>query len=197
MPSETVLCAHCGKYLSCRCKHKHRRIATQPYIAPPPTLPSNLLQIGVDSNDIDNNDGSVLNNEEYSRNYSIPPADNPQSNNSDELLSHKAFGNALRSCWSKVADIRDDASDSDLEELPYSVLEDEHEPGYIDWATIEANSGLSAWDQLGESYEWDAAEIAEHLSAYDLAICKAFAYKRALTSQTRQLMFQGHLLGGN
>lgn len=161
MPSETVLCAHCGQYLSRRREREHRRIATQPYIAPPPAFPSNLLQVGVGSNDIDDsdNDGS----EEYSRNYSIPPAEDPQSNNSDELPLHEAFGNALRSRWTKVADdIRDDASDSDLEEeLPYPVLEDEHELGYVDWAAIEANSGLSAWDQLGESYERDAAEIGK------------------------------------
>jgi hypothetical protein len=162
MPSETVLCAHCGQYLSRRREREHRRIATQPYITPPPALPSNLLQVGVDSDDIDDNDGNVLNDEEYSINYSIPPADDPQSNNSDELLSHEAVGKVLRSRWSKVADSRDDASDSDLEEeLPYPVLEDEHEPGYIDWAAIEANSGLSAWDQLGESYERDAAEIGK------------------------------------
>jgi hypothetical protein len=75
------------------------------------------------------------------------------------------------------------------------VEDDEPEPGYVDWAAIEANSGLSAWDQLGEGYERDAAAIgkaqnififntfliyrcvANRLSAYDLAICRAFAYK--------------------
>ncbi|KAJ7468889.1 hypothetical protein B0H11DRAFT_1402925 [Mycena galericulata] len=46
----------------------------------------------------------------------------------------------------------------------------------LDWDRFEA-PGLSAWDQLGESYEAEAAAIANKLSQYDLAICRAFAYK--------------------
>ena len=34
--------------------------------------------------------------------------------------------------------------------------------GIVDWAAIKANSGLSAWDQLGERYEADAAAIGKN-----------------------------------
>ena len=66
-----------------------------------------------------------------------------------------------------MTDIRDDTSDDDLgeEELSHLALEDdehEREPGYVDWAAIEANSGLSTWDQLGESYETEAAMIGKN-----------------------------------
>ncbi|KAF7347089.1 hypothetical protein MVEN_01462900 [Mycena venus] len=37
--------------------------------------------------------------------------------------------------------------------------------------------GLSASDQLGEEYEREAAAIAHKLTAYDLAICRAFSFK--------------------
>ena len=90
---------------------------------------------------------------------------NVHNSQPDDPLAHEAVGNALRSRWGNVA-IRDigDTSDSDSdEELPYPVLEDdEPEPGYVDWAAIEANSGLSAWNQLGEAYERDAAAIGKN-----------------------------------
>jgi len=54
-------------------------------------------------------------------------------------------------------------SDSDTEsEPPYPRLEDsddETDNGFVDWKAIEEGNGLSAWDQLGESYEAEAAEI--------------------------------------
>ena len=110
-----------------------------------------------------------------------------------------AVANALRGQWANVTDVRDDISDDGSDEdLPYPILEDdEPEPGFVNWEAIETNSGLdlSAWDRLGEGYERDAAAIgklwcnvfhalliselhpANRLSEYDLAICRAFAYK--------------------
>jgi hypothetical protein len=37
--------------------------------------------------------------------------------------------------------------------------DDECDDGFIDWKAIEEGSGLSAWDQLGENYETEAATI--------------------------------------
>jgi len=58
-----------------------------------------------------------------------------------------------------VTDVRDDISDNDSDEdLLYPILEDdEPKPG----EAIKTNSGLSAWDRLGEGYEIDAAAIGK------------------------------------
>jgi hypothetical protein len=80
-----------------------------------------------------------------------------------EVHVSRAAGNALRARWANLTDVRDDISDDGSdEELPYPILEDgEPEPGFVDWEAIEANFGLSAWDQLGEGYERDAATIGK------------------------------------
>ncbi|KAJ7108095.1 hypothetical protein C8R44DRAFT_744057 [Mycena epipterygia] len=49
------------------------------------------------------------------------------------------------------------------------------EPDLFDWDSFKA-PGLSAYDQLGEEFEREAA-TAHKLRAYDLAICRAFAFK--------------------
>ena len=68
-------------------------------------------------------------------------------------LNHRCIspafeGHILHNPWGCSTDIRDDSSDSDLEDLeqpPFLILEDdkELETGFIDWAAIEANSSLS------------------------------------------------------
>ncbi|KAF7333167.1 hypothetical protein MVEN_02382500 [Mycena venus] len=53
----------------------------------------------------------------------------------------------------------------------------DEEPDIFDWDSFKApTDGLSEWDKLGVEFEAEAA-IAQKLSAYDLAICKAFSYK--------------------
>jgi hypothetical protein len=131
--------------------------------------------VGVNAHeDNDDLDPVVSNGEELGGSYNgiDVHTNNPQVENdvenpqSDDCLVPGAFRNAFHSQWgSNVTDVKDDSSDGDLdeeEELSHIPLEDdehEREPGYVDWAAIKANSGLSAWDQLGESYEADAAAI--------------------------------------
>jgi hypothetical protein len=134
--------------------------------------------VGVNAHEDDDDlDPVVSNGEELGGSYNgiDVHTNNPQVENdvenpqSDDCLVPGAFRNAFRSRWgSNVTDVKDDSSDGDLDEeegLSHIPLEDdehEREPGYVDWAAIEANSGLSAWDQLGESYEADAAAIRKN-----------------------------------
>jgi hypothetical protein len=73
----------------------------------------------------------------------------------------------LNNHWRRMFETEDNDSGSepDLDdETPYPRLEDsddESDDGFIDWAAIEAGSGLSAWDQLGEGYERDAAALGK------------------------------------
>jgi hypothetical protein len=73
---------------------------------------------------------------------------------------HYRWGDTL--CDLGGSDLDSD-SDSDFGSGPaYPRLEDsddECDDGFIDWKAIEEGSGLSAWDQLGENYETEAATI--------------------------------------
>ena len=53
----------------------------------------------------------------------------------------------------------DKDSDSDLKEDPVEDAGDEDDDRYDDWAAIEAEFGLSAWDKLGEGFEQEIVGI--------------------------------------
>jgi hypothetical protein len=79
----------------------------------------------------------------------------------------RANGTTIIDHWRHMLEANDSDSDSGSnDELPYPKLEDsdeESDDGFVDWAAIEAGSGLSAWDQLGEGYEREAAAISKHV----------------------------------
>ena len=52
----------------------------------------------------------------------------------------------------------DEDSDSDIED-PVEDADNDEDDRYDDWAAIEANVGLSAWDKLGEGFEQEVAGI--------------------------------------
>ena len=174
MPATTdVLCAHCGHYMSRKREREHRRLITQPYVAPPLTLPFRIRRVTDDDSDDDVPAASVNVAVESGQNGGSIDGDPDVGYVADdhgppEVDVSEAAENALRARWGNVTDVRDDisndSSDEDLadEDLAYPILEDnEPEPGFVDWEAIEANSGLSAWDQLGEGYERDAAAIGQ------------------------------------
>ncbi|KAF7341602.1 hypothetical protein MSAN_02057500 [Mycena sanguinolenta] len=76
----------------------------------------------------------------------------------------------------------EDEDDAFLDELDPVRGEDsdgdnsDDEPDIFDWDSFKP-SGLTAWEELGEEYEQEAAAVAHKLSEYDLAICRAFSFK--------------------
>ncbi|KAJ7086219.1 hypothetical protein C8R44DRAFT_650972, partial [Mycena epipterygia] len=81
-----------------------------------------------------------------------------------------------------------DEDDENSEREEDSDGEDsEEEPDIFDWDSFKAPmAGLSEWDRLGESFEAEAAiGVLQYLSAYDLAICKAFSYKMQTNTTDR------------
>src|ERR1700728_1776216 len=170
MPADgQVLCTHCGMYMSRRREREHRKLVTQPYIPPPLVLPSRIRRVADSDSDDEHpvmSNGGELGAKNGSStsidgdaHIDYPLADDSGNVQLDyEHISPALEQNVLRNRWGCSTDIRDDVSDSDVddsEQPPYPMLEDEEEleTGSIDWAAIEANSGLSAWDQLGEDYE--------------------------------------------
>lgn len=58
------------------------------------------------------------------------------------------------------SDSEDDVDhDFDHNMVPQEDLSGDDEVDAVDWDALEKECGLSAWDQLGESYEADAAGI--------------------------------------
>ena len=86
-------------------------------------------------------------------------ADDHATTQPDMVDISEVVENALRVRWANVTDVRDNISDDDSDEdLPYPILEDDKpKPG----EAIKTNSGLSAWDWLGEGYDMDAAAIGK------------------------------------
>lgn len=184
-----VLCTHCSKYLPRKREREHRKLVNAPYLLPLPKLPSRLHRVINADSDSDNGDTTASGIEGYEAGPSESQTrESVQSDyggrrvdtsgidlgqgNRDSLCGDKssAFGdagNVLRERWTRTVEgerYRSDSdSDSDPEgEPPSPRLEgsdDESDDGYIDWTAIEAGSGLSNWDQLGENYEKGAAEM--------------------------------------
>jgi hypothetical protein len=164
MPAASeVFCAHCGKYLPRRLEREHRKLATSPYASPPPTFQSRVCRVVDADSDSDETPptgrtSSLVGDE--------APMDIGDLVDGDTGPFSKSF-DSLRDHWHHMFEAEDSDSDGDLDdELPYDKLEDsdnESESGFVDWDAVEAGSGLSAWDRLGESYEKEAAAIGKHL----------------------------------
>jgi len=76
-----------------------------------------------------------------------------------------AARNVLRDRWNTTRgdktylDENESDGDTDLEDPVVDADDNDEDEHYVDWAAIEAESGLSAWDKLGESFEQDVAAI--------------------------------------
>ena len=217
MPSSNqVLYAHCNTWMSRKREQEHRGLLFSPYVSPPPKLSSRYSRLLDSDSEEDpvqipevhhdapssesgqsvvqsDYDGPALTDsglddgdDEDKPRISVPDSD-------DDILLVQDV------CWSTTlgdATRPDDKdSDSDFEE-PVEDAGDDEDEGYDDWAAIEAEFGLSAWDKLGEGFEQEIADIGmfqedlcytfklinststgDRLSAYDHAICQAFSYK--------------------
>ena len=217
MPSSNqVLYAHCNTWMSRKREQEHRGLLFSPYVSPPPKLSSRYSRLLDSDSEEDpvqipevhhdapssesgqsvvqsDYDGPALTDsglddgdDEDKPRISVPDSD-------DDILLVRdvrwstTLGDATR------PDDKD--SDSDFEE-PVEDAGDDEDEGYDDWAAIEAEFGLSAWDKLGEGFEQEIADIGmfredlcytfklinststgDRLSAYDHAICQAFSYK--------------------
>jgi hypothetical protein len=205
MPREnTVLCAHCGEYLSRKREREHRRLAFVPVAPPPLARPSRLRRIvaidtdsddgeqalhGADEpEDIDvsingiadegaENEDIMMQDPDMDGDHDVLEAGSVVHDNADKDCISGAVGAVLLRRWGTVASSwphqNDPESDSDTEsesEPPCPRLEDgDGECDFFDWKAIEEEYGLSAWDQLGESYEAEAAAIGM-FSAIELTI---------------------------
>ena len=199
MPRDAdVLCLHCQQYMSRSRECAHRAKHQAPLYSPPPQHPSRLRRI------FNMETESELGQEADSQAGGCNPDgidvgagryDAKQSR--DEIQATEAsildwWGSRRRSGEEEEDD--HNADEEELEDSPDGSLSDS-DLEIPEWDAFEPHSGLSSWDQLGEGFEKSAAEscalplictedmmligrfTANKLSAYDLAICRAFSYK--------------------
>jgi hypothetical protein len=191
-PNRLVLCLHCGQYVTRKRETEHRKLSIAPYTLSPPRRPSRLRRvthIQLDHGDTGQGSVGVPDTDNVSPEETNPQDD--QADNSVEVL----LSTIDRRWRGAIEEDSDNDEDPEVEEY-LETVDSETDEDYIDWNNIESQSGLSVWDQLGESYEKDAAAIgalhlnafrglqphhnvglANRLSDYDRAICRAFAYK--------------------
>lgn len=173
MPREnTVFCTHCERYLPRKREREHRRLLIAPAI-PSPVIPSRLRRVVSIESDLDDygaiNGGTtdgvddemdVGAQDDETSDFVTNNRDPDQDTMSGPMRNvlHHRWGDTLCDLGGSDLD-----SDSDFGSDPaYPRLEDsddECDDGFIDWKAIEEGSGLSAWDQLGENYETEAATI--------------------------------------
>jgi hypothetical protein len=179
MPSSNkVLCAHCNVWMSRKRERQHRGLLFTPYVSPPPKLSSRFTRLLDSDSEEDpapipdvHQDGpsSKFGQNGDQSDYDEPAQmDGSFDDNDDEadqnpvevdddilVVQNVRWGTMLRDKTRPD----DEESDSDLEEDPVEDAGDEDGDGYDDWAVIEAEFGLSAWDKLGEGFEQEIAGI--------------------------------------
>jgi hypothetical protein len=83
-----------------------------------------------------------------------------------------AVENSILARWNHVVD----TGGSDIEDEEngdHSSFQQDDEDSTFDWDKFDVGAGLSAWDNLGEGYERDAARIGKlpHQSHYEFEMC--------------------------
>jgi hypothetical protein len=160
---------HCGEYVSRKQEIQHRQMAFAPYAPPPPRLPSRLRRVSHLHSDGDESERNILEDTElgvqidqdFSRQAVQPLED-------QAAFVSRISGNAIRDRWRHGITLQSD-SDSDGGsdgQLPDEDSDSEGDDESINWDAFESGSGLSAWDQLGEGYEIEAAAIGELATSY-------------------------------
>lgn len=200
-----VLCAHCHTYMTRLLEQQHHKLANSPFDAPQPGFVSQLQSVvesGSDDEDRVSSDDVAMETDLEGMDTLYDEAMDVDGKDAEDNNTAARHQDAFENHWGsncRVTVESDDEHGSDSED-EMDVDEEggndgEWDEEYIDWAAIEAGSGLSAWDRLGESFENEAATIGKHtildytqvyvltinlanrLAEYDLAICRAFAYK--------------------
>jgi hypothetical protein len=142
-----VLCMHCNRYMSRARERAHRKKQQAPLYSPPPRIPSRLRRVfdieEPDEHETEAGGSNVISGTGMDDcELDAPAIQAVEDFICDKWSSNRTIGNS------------DDEEDSDC-----SVSIKDDDP--FDLESFEGESGLSAWDQLGDGYEQDAAEICE------------------------------------
>lgn len=169
MPRDTdILCVHCNIYMPRRREHKHRQLVNPPFDPLPPPLISKLRPVvNADSDDED----MVSDTSAQLIGAQAAPTANFEDFFQDAMdLAEEGPEDTFEGHWwsSHCATVESDDEEEDNDEMDIDEEgandEGEWDDQYIDWDALKAESGLSAWDRLGESFENDAATTGKQFT---------------------------------
>jgi hypothetical protein len=168
MPRDTdVFCVHCQHYMSRSRERAHRALHRQPLLSPPPRLPSKLRRVfdiepEQASEEVTNPQGEVAGaNIEF---LQYPLSTEPTAAAAGTSINAiKAIENSIYNGWNlNLNTLHSDSEDGEGSDGPGADEDDDPlDADVFDWDQFDTRAGLSAWDQLGEGYEQDAARISE------------------------------------
>lgn len=175
MPRDTdVLCGHCNTYMPRRREREHRQLINSPFDLPTPTFLSQLQSV-VDAGS-DHEDGGFnldVPMDLYEETMDMADEDAEHVDPANSEVTAVIHQDAFEVHWrlphraTVESDDEDDGEGEDDMDVDEEGANDgEWDEEYIDWVAIEAASGLSAWDRLGESFENEAATTGTNRPFY-------------------------------
>ena len=167
MPRNTdVFCLHCQSFIPRTRERAHRRQQYPPAYSPPPPVPSRLRRVF----DIEHEDATQFQSIQQERtalddveNTLTPARDEhdplgvPASLHDAALQATEA---SIRGRWDSTFKPAPDSEGEEGNEGPASD-EEGTDDDIFDWDRFDSGTGLSAWDQLGEDYERETANIGK------------------------------------
>ena len=166
MPRDTdVLCLHCQKYMPRSRERAHRAKLHIPKYSPPPPLPSRLKRIFDIDIELEPEQATISAEEGQDITKAVPHDSRSEAQDEPAV---RAARHSILERWRPDryhrdvdSDVGPELEDWDGEDLVGSASNELDET--LNWDEIGIG-GLSAWDQLGEYYEKDAANTGESLS---------------------------------
>ena len=148
MRDTDVLCMHCHQYVSRTRERAHRRLQIAPLYSPTHRIPSRLRRVF----DIE---------EPEEREVAADRHDVVSGLGIEDCESHApailAVENLICDRWNRdISNVNSESDDDEVDE-PSAMIDSNSEDDFEELL----EGGLSAWDQLGEGYERDAAAVGE------------------------------------
>ena len=167
MPRDTdVFCLHCQSFIPRTRERAHRRQQYPPAYSPPPPVPSRLRRVF----DIEHEDATQFqpNQQEGTALDDVENALTPARDKHDHLggtasIHHAALQAteaSIRGRWDSTFKPAPDSGGEERYEEPASD-EESTDDDTFDWDRFDSGTGLSAWDQLGEDYERETANVGK------------------------------------
>lgn len=176
MPRDNkVLCAHCNKYMTRPREQQHRKLFDSPFDPAPTTVFSQLRSV-VEADISDHED--VVSEPDARMEMETEVMDAFTEDAMDVEMDDNGVGhanaagsshNTFEQHWGinhrfmvESDDEHGSESGDEMDVDEEGANDGEWDEDYVDWAAIEAGSGLSAWDRLGESFKNEAATTGKH-----------------------------------
>ena len=158
MPRDTdVFCLHCQRYMPRSRERAHRAKLHIPKYSPPPPLPSRLKRV------FDIEPELATESEEPRL---LVPSEGGRGEQAIQAARYSILERWRLDRYSHDRELENqDGENVDFGSDEFEAEADDLNVDLLHWDAIDAGSGLSPWDRLGEGFEKDAASASEELSS--------------------------------